>query len=117
MDGMKKLIALAAAVIVLSPCLARAIDVYVQAESFTSSSNISYENIRAYETVLLGLDYPGEWAEFQVPASGFGTYLLSMRCWGNLGSPYLFHLVTKPVAGEEPQTIALSFAGKGYCGS
>ena len=114
---MKKLVALAAAVIVLSPCPARAIDVYVQAERFTSSYNIMPENIRAYETALLGLDYPGEWAEFQVPVTGFGTYLLSMRCWGNLNSPYLFHLVTKPVQGEDPQTITLSFAGKGYCGS
>ncbi|MFA4947795.1 MAG: hypothetical protein WC674_04700 [Candidatus Krumholzibacteriia bacterium] len=114
---MKKLVALVFAVLILAPSLARAIDVFVQAEDFTSSNNIMPENIRAYNSALLGLDYEGEWAEFQVPASGFGTYLLSMRCWGNLNSPYLFHLVTKPVQGEDPQTITLSFAGKGYCGS
>jgi len=114
---MKKLVALAVAVIALSPCPARAIDVYVQAESFTSSFDSMPENIRAYNGSLLGLDYAGEWAEFQVPASAFGTYLLSMRCWGNENAPYLFHLVTRPVAGEEPQTITLSFAGRGYCGS
>lgn len=114
---MKKLVALAAAVIALSPCLARAADAYVQAESFTDSYDIMPETIRAFETALLGLDYPGEWAEFAVPAAGFGTYALSMRCWGNLNSPYLFHLVTRPVQGEEMQTITLSFVGKGYCGS
>jgi hypothetical protein len=114
---MKRFVVLVAAVIALAPCSARAIDVYVQAEDFTSSFNVMPENIRADGGALLGLDFPGEWAEFQVPVSAFGTYLLSMRCWGNENAPYLFHLVTTPVAGEEPQTITLSFAGRGYCGS
>ena len=114
---MKRLLTLVAFIILMSPRPARAIDTYVQAESFTSSYNIMPENIRAENGSLLGLDYAGEWAEFQVPVSAFGTYLLSMRCWGNLNSPYLFHLVTMPVAGEDPQTITLSFAGRGYCGS
>jgi hypothetical protein len=113
---MKKLIALAAVIIVMSPCLAWASEVYVQAEDFTSSYNVMPENIRADGGVLLGLDYAGEWAEFQVAAAPFGTYSVTLRCWGNLNVPYHFHLVTLPVQGEEPQTIEISYTGKGSCG-
>jgi hypothetical protein len=114
---MRRPIALVAAIVVLAPCFAGATDVYVQAESFTSSYNIMPENIRASSTVLVGLDYPGEWAEFQVSVSEFGTYLFTMRCWGNENAPYLFHLATRPVHGEDPQVINVSFTGRGYCGS
>ena len=113
---MRKLVALVAAVIVLSPCLARAIDVYVQAEDFTSSNNIMPENIRADGGALLGLDYAGEWAGFQIAAAAFGTYTVTMRCWGNLNVPYHFHLAILPVQGEEPQLIEISYVGKGNCG-
>jgi len=115
---MKKLIALAVAVLALFPCLVRGAEVYVQAENFTASYNIMPESIRSYNSiVLVGLDYADEWAEFQVAAPAFGTYILWMRCWGNPNVPYLFHLVTRPIHGEEPEIRTLSFVGKGSCGS
>jgi hypothetical protein len=115
-DAMKKLVVIAAAILFLSPGFARAIDVYVQAEDFTSSNNIMPENIRADGGSLLGLDYAGEWAEFQVAAATFGTYAVTMRCWGNLNVPYHFHLAILPVQGGEPQQIEISYIGKGFCG-
>jgi hypothetical protein len=113
---MKKLIAFVAAVLILTPSLARGVDVSVQAEDFTSSYNIMPESIYASGGALIGLDYAGEWAAFQVSAASFGTYTVSMRCWGNLNVPYHFHLITLPVRGEDPQTIEISYTGKGYCG-
>lgn len=113
---MKKLIALVSALIVLSPFPARAIDVFVQAEDFTTSNNIMPDNIHADGGALMGLDYAGEWAQFQVAAATFGTYTVTMRCWGNLNVPYHFHLHIMPVFGEEPQSIEISYTGKGYCG-
>jgi len=113
---MKKLIAIVAAVLVLAPSLARGIDLFVQAEDFTSSYNVMPDNIRADGGALLGLDYAGEWAGFQVAAAAFGTYTVTMRCWGNLNVPYHFHLHVLPVQGEEPQTIEISYIGKGFCG-
>jgi hypothetical protein len=112
----KKLIALAAAIIVMSPCFARAVDVSVQAEDFTSSYNVMPESIHASGGALIGLDYAGEWAAFQVSAASFGTYTVTLRCWGNLNVPYHFHLMTLPVRGEDPQTIEISYTGKGNCG-
>jgi len=112
---MKKLIALVA-VLLLAPSLARGVDVFIQAEDFTSSYNVMPENIRADGGALLGLDYAGEWAGFQIAAAAFGTYTVTMRCWGNLNVPYHFHLHILPVQGEEPQSIEISYTGKGYCG-
>jgi hypothetical protein len=113
---MKKLIALVAAVLILAPSLARGVDVFVYAEDFTSSYNIMPESIRGEGGALLGLDYTGEWAAFQVSAASFGTYTVTMRCWGNANVPYHFHLVTLPVRGEDPQTIEIGYTGKGNCG-
>lgn len=118
MDGMKTIVALAAALLALAPCLVRGADVFVQAESFTSFHDIELETIRVYNgIVLIGLDAAGEWAEFQIAPPAFGTYTLMMRCWGTVNQPYLFRLVTRPVQGEEPQTRTLSFVGRGSCGS
>ena len=113
---MKKLIALVAASLILAPSLARGVDVFIQAEDFTSSYNVMPENIRADGGALIGLDYAGEWAGFQVTTAAFGTYTVTMRCWGNLNVPYHFHLHILPVQGEAPQTIDIDFTGKGYCG-
>jgi hypothetical protein len=113
---MRRILALAAAVI-FAPCLAGATDTYVQAESFTNSYNILPENIRAYNGSLVGIDYHGEWAEFQVSVPAFGTYQLSLRVWGEANTPYLFYLKTRPIRGEDPQTITISYAGMGFPGS
>lgn len=110
------LIAIVAAAIILCPCFARAIDVFVQAEDFTDSYNIMPESIHADGGALIGIDYPGEWAKFQVTAAAFGTYTVTMRCWGNLNVPYHFHLDTMPIRGEDPQRIEITYTGKGYCG-
>jgi hypothetical protein len=117
LDHMKKLITLAAVMILLSPCASRGASVSIQAEDFTGSYNIMPEAIRAEGGSLIGLDYAGEWATFQIAASPFGTYTVTMRCWGNLNVPYHFQLVTLPVHGEkDPETIDITYTGKGYCG-
>jgi hypothetical protein len=113
---MKALFVLVAALIVLSPA-ARAIDVFVQAEDFTSSNNVCPESIRADGGALLGLDCAGEWAQFQIAAATFGTYTVTLRCWGNLNVPYHFHLAVMPVQGEDPEIIEISYIGRGTCGA
>ena len=114
-DAMKKLIALAA-VVFLVPSLAYGVTVTVQAEDFTNSHNIMPENIRGEGGALIGLDYAGEWAEFRVSASPFGTYTVTMRCWGDENVPYRFLLATYPARGEDLETIEISYTGRGYCG-
>jgi hypothetical protein len=114
---MRKLVLFAAAAVLLCPRVAGAVSVYVEAESFVQSYNIEPENVRADGTVLRGLDYPGEWAEYQAAFTAFGTYAFTMRCWGNLNALYSFRLTTMPTQGEEPQTFNLNYIGRGTCGS
>ena len=114
---MKRIVVFAAALLALPPCAALAVDVYVQAESRTSSYNIMPDAITDNGLVLMGIDFEGEWAEFQVAAPQYGTYTVTMRCWGDLNVPYVFELVTRPVCGEDPQAFTLSYIGKGSCGS
>lgn len=91
----------------------RSASVYTQAESFVAYNEIQYTAISVYSTLLRGLDYPGEWVEYRVSAPAYGTYTVQLRCWGELNVDYHLHLVTLPVAGEEPQTIDIDFTGLG----
>lgn len=109
----KLLVVLVAAAVALSSCPARAADAYVQAENYTLSHDIGYTLIAPNGILLQGLDYPGEWTEYVLPQLPFGTYRVSMRCWGDVNVPYELYLKTFPAQGEEPQTVDLKFTGLG----
>jgi len=114
---MKKPLAVVVVAFIIAPCLAHAADVFVQAESFVLSNNLAPLEIRSYLGMIQGLDYPGEWAQYELLPSGFGTYRVTMRCWGTLNVPYNLYLNTLPVQGEASQRIKLYFVGAGQCGS
>jgi hypothetical protein len=114
---MQKLIIFVSAAFILAPCLAYAATNTVQAENFTQSYNILPDDIVANGGVLVGLDAAGEWAQFQLFTAEFGTFSVTMRCWGTLNVPYRFNLVTVPAEGEIQQTIQLNYTGKGSCGA
>jgi hypothetical protein len=85
---------------------------YLLAENFSLAHDIAMYPIRSYNGLLDGLDFPGEWVEYSLPVLPFGTYQVHLRCWGD-PVPYMLHLMTYPAQGEEPQTIAFDFTGKG----
>jgi hypothetical protein len=109
----KSVVVLVTAAVVLSSCPAGAATAYVEAESYTVSHDLGYTLIAPYGILLQGLDVSGEWTEYVLPQLPFGTYRVSMRCWGEVNVPYELHLKTFPVQGEEPQTIDLKFTGLG----
>ncbi|MDD4857031.1 MAG: hypothetical protein PHD74_02885 [Candidatus Krumholzibacteria bacterium] len=108
---------MAAVLTLLSPSLAHAASVYVQAESFTDSYNIDPEPIISDNSMLKGLDSAGEWTQYSLEVSAFGTYSYMVRCWGDLNVAYTFRITTAPVQGGEPQSVEFSYIGKGSCGS
>jgi hypothetical protein len=114
---MKRITTLVFIVIMLYPCLARAISVVVQAEDFSNSCNIEPENIRSDNSILKGLDCAGEWTQYKLEVTAFGTYSFTVRCWGDSNVEYKFRLTTAPIEGEEPQSIEFRYTGKGSCGS
>ena len=113
---MKSIAAIVAAAMLLAPSAGHAVAIYVQAEDFLSSYNVLPEEIRADGTVLKGLDCAEEWTEYELMVPTFGTYMIQMRCWGNLNVPYRFDLIALGGDGST-QTIQFSYTGKGSCGS
>lgn len=103
--------------LLLVPSAAGAASAVRQAEDFTSYLNLAYYPIRSNLGMLEGLDAPGEWTQYIMPTLPFGTYKVTLRCWGN-EIPYHLQLATFPVQGEEPQTINFAFTGLGtsVCG-
>ncbi len=114
----KRLIVIVGFILASTPSLACAIQVVVQAEQYTSANDIAYVPIQPNISYLEGLDYPGEWTQYQLQTTGFGTYQVTLKCWGALNVSYHLQLVTMPVQGDNPaQTIGFSFIGRGSCGA
>jgi hypothetical protein len=115
---MRMTIAIAAAILLLAPSLASAADVYVQAEDYVYAYDIGYYPITTSGGLLYGVDTVGEWVQYELPGALYGTYTVTMRCWGDPNVPYVLQLVTLPSDPEDvPQAITLEFIGKGSCGS
>ncbi|MGD1048277.1 MAG: hypothetical protein ABR899_05940 [Candidatus Krumholzibacteriaceae bacterium] len=110
---MKKITVLAAALMMLVPCVALGAEALVQASTYLLSHDIAFDPITRANSILNGLDYPGEWVTYQLPALPFGTYSVNLKVWGEAGVQYHLELVTMPVQGGEPQTIDLDFVGLG----
>lgn len=115
---MKMIVAVAGIILAFTPSFACALDLYVQAEAYAFANDIALDPIQSIQSLLYGLDYAGEWTQYEMPATSFGTYSVTMRCWGNAGVPYRLQLITMPADVDGiPQTIDFDFIGKGNCGS
>lgn len=115
---MRMIFVIAGVVLAFTPSFACAIDIFVQAEDYRFSHDIALDPIQSYQSLLYGLDYAGEWTQYELQATGFGTYGVTMRCWGEANVPYRLQLVTIPADVDGiPQTINFDFIGKGNCGS
>ncbi len=111
------IIPLFAAAIALAPMPASALTIKIEAEDFVDfyESGLITE-IREYLSRLEGLDYPGEWTEYTMNVSAYGTYSFLLLCWGDFGVPYHLQLHLTPILGGDTQTIDINFVGKGCTG-
>jgi len=66
--------------------------------------------------ILIGLDSPGEWAEYSVTPPGFGHFSFMLTGRGDYGVEYGFRLIFTPTesGGGSVQTVEFSFMGQGY---
>jgi hypothetical protein len=63
---------------------------------------------------MIGLDYPGEWVEYDIEPPSFGTYEIRMSLRGADSVQYHLELtVTEVLTGEE-QVIPFDFTGAGF---
>lgn len=109
-------LAVAATLLLPVPPAARAGTLRVEAESYFDSHNIVPDDLQVRDGVLYGLDYDGEWTRYALAALEPGRYSVVLKCWGALGTPYKLHL-TLDNPPRNPQTVELSFTGRGACGT
>jgi len=111
-------IALALLIICLAAAPARAAQIVVEAENFNNFYDYANDPIVSYTVgttlvTLYGLDSFGEWVEYTLPVTAYGSYSFSMICWGDLGVTYTYNVYFIPESGGDTQAITASFTGTG----
>jgi hypothetical protein len=96
---------------------AMAANISIEAENYFAFNEILSIPIGTYTSgtvvYLRGLDYPGEWTKYFLPVFDFGSYNVTMSCWGDLGVYYHLRLYIIPQSGGDTQTIDFEFVGNG----
>ena len=111
------IISLFIASIALAPASVRSETLKVEAEAFVDFyESGQYLLIREYLLRLEGLDFPGEWTDYNMNVSAYGTYSFLILCWGDFNVPYHLRLHLTPILGGTTQTIDINFLGKGCFG-
>jgi hypothetical protein len=64
--------------------------------------------------ILIGLDSPGEWAQYNVSPLAYGYYSFVLTARGDYGVEYGFRLTFTPTGPGTAQTVEFSFTGQGY---
>jgi hypothetical protein len=88
----------------------------VQAETYIDSHNVFPDDLSVLDGVLYGLDYPGEWTRYALPALEAGRYAVVVKCWGPLQTPFHLQVVLEGPQTSS-QTVDLNFIGRGSCGT
>ena len=112
---MKTIAAILVLLVAYSPEAAQAVKITVQTETYSSSYNVDWDNIRSIGGILYGLGAAGEWTQYTFTTGDFGVYEVLMLCWGELNMPYSLRLTVYDGVGIGNQTIYFSFTGKGDC--
>ena len=64
--------------------------------------------------ILIGIDSPGEWTQYNVSPLAFGYYSFILTARGDYGVEYGFKLTFTPTESGTAQTVEFSFTGQGY---
>ena len=107
-------IALAALSLVF-PRAASSQDILIYASEYTDSLDIAGDpvgsNLIGWMT---GLDYPGEWVEYDIDPQSYGTYEIRMAARGADGVQYHLELTVTDIATGDEQVIPFDFTGAGF---
>ena len=100
------------------PSASSAERILVEAEDYSSFYNIYGGDIYTDDYRIYGIDYPGEWAEYNVSSViDLGSRMVAVRVWGDLNVQYHLQVSVTPENEVIAQTIDVYFVGKGRCGS
>lgn len=111
----KMAVAAASIIMLLVPAYIGAVTIHINAIDYTSSYNAGGAGIRDVNGALTGLNYPGDWVRYPLNLDAYGTYSVTVRCWGILNAQYLLHLIIEDFE-QNAQVADIAFTGKGLCG-
>lgn len=98
------------------PGAAGAEDVVIFAKDYIDSHDIGLEPIGVRSGWLVGLDYPGEWTEYQFSLSGFGTNRAELHAMGQLGIQFHIRIILTGAQSGNEQRVDFIFYGRGFSG-
>jgi len=100
---------------------AQTLSIEIETENYTACNDAGGTSIQKVILsgcsggyILIGLDSPGEWAQYDVSPAGFGYYSFMLTGRGDYGQEYRFRLVFTPTGPGSVQTVEFSFTGQGY---
>lgn len=114
-----KLTALTSLVLValslIFPGTASSQDILIYASEYTDSLDIAGDPVGANLIGwMTGLDYPGEWVEYDVGPQSYGTYEIRMAVRGADGVQYHLELTMTEISTGDEQVIPFDFTGAGF---
>lgn len=90
-------------------------DILIYASDYTDSLNIAADpigtNLMGWMT---GLDYPGEWVEYDIEPQSYGTYEIRLAARGVENVEYHLELTLTDGSTGEQQVIPFDFTGLGF---
>ena len=96
---------------------ASAQDILVYAHDYSDSLDLSLapigQNLLGWMT---GLDYPGEWVEYDIQPQSYGIFGIRMAVRGQQDIPFHLELTLTDVISGMQQTVSFDFVGSGFAG-
>lgn len=90
-------------------------DIIIHGNEFTDSYNIALNPITAsIGGYVYGLDYPGEWVEYQFSTNEFGTSSTYLTVQGQDGVSFHLQLSLRPFGVVDEQLFEFVFTGVGF---
>jgi len=90
-------------------------DILVYAAEYSDSLDIAADPIGTNLVGwMTGLDYPGEWVEYDIEPQSYGTYEIRMAVRGAENVQYHLELTVTDGASGEQQVIPFDFMGLGF---
>lgn len=94
---------------------ASAQDILIYAQDYSDSLNISLSPIgRNLTGWMTGLDFPGEWVEYDIRPQSYGTFEIRMAVRGQENIPFHLELTLTDVISGAEQTVPFDFIGLGF---
>ena len=115
---MKFIIATSIALMALSlifPGAASSQDILIYASEYTDSLDIAGDPIGSNLIGwMTGLDYHGEWVEYDIGPQSYGTYEIRLAARGADSVQYHLELTVTNILSGEEQLIPFDFTGAGF---